>query len=283
MSDTKALLISKPHHVLTFTRDRAWKSLREADKHLARLLTKEAELMERARGALPESMGVKIPRVFNLDSARSLAVLEMEFVAGSNCHNFKVDPARFRRVAETLSLLGERTRTQAEGEDAEFQSVWAAARDLEILPQLQPWLDRIPKDRVLVHGDLSYQNILVSPTTMAWVDWELGSLAGFPLSDFFDFWLYALYQEPRNYTRAFESLSDRGLEVNRVAGEALAPIVALLGREAVESLFAASLLRRVSVLKASSTVKSKSKIRDLSGVLKRFSSRPDAREFIARS
>jgi len=59
---------------------------------------------------------------------------------------------------------------------------------------------------VLMHGDLSYQNLLVRDGAVSLIDWEYARADGIPMADVLDFLLYDLYRDTKDYGAAVRGL-----------------------------------------------------------------------------
>lgn len=176
-------------------------------------LENEAELLSELEHSITPGSTVVPPRLLHKGEIFGRLFLVESFIAGSPPPAIRSEPRMARAVIDwTVSVSrGQRHKTvQGTIDDM-------AARVLPSYPEIGRWLETITPDvRALpanvMHGDLSYNNLLYDGKCVGVVDWEYARLEGFPMMDAADFLLYDLYRNSRDYLVATNLLFSESSE-----------------------------------------------------------------------
>jgi aminoglycoside phosphotransferase (APT) family kinase protein len=175
-------------------------------------LLNEIDILEALSGQAQPSAQVRVPAVLGRGEASDRPFLLQSFLPGFGRLRVEDDEDLARTLVDWLADLGRRTTASGnliasvEQTVARIETRFPEARRIgegvrELASRYQP---------VLMHGDVSYHNALVSGRDLALIDWEYARLDGFPMADAMDFVLYDLYRDIKDYRTAVRSLFGGG-------------------------------------------------------------------------
>jgi hypothetical protein len=171
-------------------------------------LDAEAEALERLQAAGLCEGDVEAPTLLRRGEAFGRTFLIEKFLAGAPPPRIAEREAPAQRVIDWLAALFDGT-----GRDGTLAAPIRAMLD-QVTPHFPdvgsiegPTAAVAARYRpILMHGDLSYQNLLVAGDRVGVIDWEYARLDGFPMADAIDFLLYDLYRDNKDYTAATRAL-----------------------------------------------------------------------------
>lgn len=175
----------------------------------------EVRSLKRMADAMGSNRSVRVPNVVADITLHGRPALLTTFESGQNGRLNAGNRDVQSKVVEWLGELACRTASKSADANSavtRLEHLIAERLPNETIPASDKLgsgrarLDRIP--RVLTHGDLSYNNILVSDSTMVVIDWEDADPEGLPLMDVLDYLIYSSYAESGDYRIAAERVFD---------------------------------------------------------------------------
>ena len=182
------------------------------DDQWADLIVKEAECLERLSHLEISGEQFDVPDYIGRGNALGRPYLLMGYLPGLVSVLHFQDIARCRDVTNWLISLARASAIGTLDQSAIDERIAAARSCVPDLSHWQPiptlsceikW-EKIPT--ILVHGDFGPSNILVDGSQLNIIDWEFGDVAGPPLIDLIDFFLYVFYGQQRDYRLAWRHL-----------------------------------------------------------------------------
>ena len=171
-------------------------------------LEAEAEALERLQAAGLCDGDVEAPTLLRRGEAYGRPFLIEKFLAGTPPPRIAEHEAPAQQVIDWLVRLFYGT-----SQDGTLAAAIRATLD-QVMPHF-PDARRIEGPTaavaahyrpILMHGDLSYQNLLVTSDRVGVIDWEYARLDGFPVADAIDFLLYDLYRDNKDYAAVARAL-----------------------------------------------------------------------------
>ena len=198
----EAIVDGKPRALIKFPRE---------DSGAINLAQETACLRRLGEVVLPAG-DVGHPSFIEAGTALGRPFLAMSHVAGMA--NGDAAETGIRRQVVTDWLIALARASASDPVDGDFVNRWQAAARSAV-PDVSGRMGSCASvaaqratglRRVLVHGDLSPNNILNDGKRIAVIDWEFGRVEGFPLTDLIDFLLYGIYRRTRDYRSAWHTL-----------------------------------------------------------------------------
>ena len=242
-------------------------------------ITAEARALRGLEKLTPEFPSkVRVPRVLFEGTVLGRAVLVTTFEPGLPVPSGHGAP-EVGSIAEFVTSFAERTAHSKGGLPSALSALLVRAKEELSLQLSGSWgaigagLEKVPL--VLVHGDLSPLNVLISEESLTVVDWECSRSDGLPLADLIDYLLYCENVSGKDYVASFNRVFSTPSELACRTVRAYCSRIGI-GNEAFGILAHAALLEialRVASrqsARSSKSDRSEKKLAELIGIIQTF-------------